>query len=299
MSASPSGYGSAISTNVPTGNGDATKIGEIVLGLLPFVVLCAGVVMMNSPYDRGLALGIFISLSMTLILGGYLFILAALFYAWLKDFPRWSMPYLGYGLIFGLYLSFVATPGLEVFGIQMWGKQMWGLRACAPVALVVLLGLLFSGSRWKAFSLLFQNIWKDWTYLAYGLYGFLPLLLFIIPDEVDPVYTFWPTIIAVLFVLVGAGLHLAFAGKPYRAAFLLGGMFLSVLAVSLSSDFYWKTHDVDMQTFVVTPLNGPIPWMSIATGGLRSAFFWTMFLLLTGVVGLLHAWVEGAKKRAA
>jgi len=265
--------------------------GEIVLGLLPFVVLGTAVVLFEAPLKPGPAAGVAIVVAGVLGVGGYVLILAALLWAWLKEFPRWSMPYLGYGLIFALYFSFVATPGVVLFNIPVWGSEVWGWRACAPVGLVVLVGLLLSRPPWKPLFRLFENIWKDWTFLAFGLYGFLPLILPILQDEMDHAYTLWPTLIAVLIVVAGAALYLVYARKPFRSAFLLGGMFLAVLAVSIPANYYWDTHSVNFTTGVRTLLPGPVPWQAIIIESLIAAGKLTLILAVTGLVGLLHSQV--------
>ncbi len=76
--------------------------------------------------------------------GGYLVVLAGLFWGWLKGFPRWVFSYLAYGIVFALYLANASTPGLVIFNIPMWGRELWGWRACVPMAMVALSALLLS-----------------------------------------------------------------------------------------------------------------------------------------------------------
>jgi hypothetical protein len=61
-------------------------------------------------------------------------------------------------------------------------------------------------------------------------------------------------------------LYLIFDHKPYRAAFLLAGMFLAVLATSIGSNYYWKTHAFDIETNIRTPLPAPRRWAAIIIG---------------------------------
>ncbi len=269
-----------------------TKLGDLALGLLPFIILGAGAFLNEAPKNlKPDQLAVSMQLAGVLFLGGYVLILAVLCLAFLKGFPRWSMPYLGYGLIFALYSSFVATPGLVIFNIPIWGGEMWGWRACAPVLLVLLVGLLLSRPPWMPVFRLFENIWKDWTFLAFGLYGFLPLVLLILQDEMDHAYTFWPTLIAVLIVVAGAALYLVYARKPFRSTFLLGGMFLAVLSVSIATNYYWDTHSLDLTTGARTLLTGPVPWQMIITKSFATAGILTLILAVTGLVGLLHSQV--------
>jgi hypothetical protein len=61
-----------------------------------------------------------------LAFGAYLFILAGVLVGWVKAFPRWSYPYIGYGVIYALYLSGVSTPAVQILGYTFPPNQLWG-----------------------------------------------------------------------------------------------------------------------------------------------------------------------------
>jgi len=290
--------------SVPSGAPAAPRpasLSEIVLGMLLFVVLGVGAVLFTLPPPPGgpsIPLDSAYAIAGLTFFIGWLLIMAALAYAWLRGFPRWSMPYLFFGVIFSMYLFAAATPGFVVFGIPMWGTQPWGLRACVPLFVVILVGFWFSRPRGEPLYQLWDHIWRDWTYLSFGLFAFLPLLLPIIMDEMDHAYTLWPTIAGVACMILFAALYLIFAHKPYRAAFLLAGMFLAVLATSIGSNYYWKTHAIDIETNIRTPLPGPAPWAAIIIGSLVPAAIWTFILALPALIGLMRYMVTWGGRKA-
>lgn len=275
-----------------SGSVSTTSRGELFLGLLPFLVLGAAAVLMEAPNPVITGQGPAAQyIGGVLFLTGYLLILAILLWAFVKEFPRWSMPYLVYGAIFALYMANVSTPGLVIFNIPMWGRQLWGWRAWVPLGLVALLGLLFSRPPWKPIVQLFKNIWNDWTYLAFGFYGLLPMMGPILQDEMEHTYTLWLTLAEALITLAGAALYLANPRKPYRIGFLLGGLFLAILVSMTGTNYYWDTHSVNYTTGEKTLLSGPAPWGHILSTAFLTAVVMTLILALTGVVGLLRSWV--------
>jgi MFS family permease len=286
--------------DTPSHSISKTSWGEVALGLFPFVILGAAAALLEAPYKftpgQTTITGY---LGAVLFFGGYVLILAILFWACLKGFPRWSMPYLVYGTIFALYTANASTPGLVIFGIPMWGRQLWGWRAYVLVGFVILLGLLFSRPPWKPIFQLFKNIWNDWTFLPFGLYGLLPMIGPIMQDEMTHEYTLWTTIAEVLIVLAGAALYLIYARKPYRVAFLLGGLFFAALVAAIGTNYYWNTYEVNFTTGVRRLLAGPVPWQKIITDAFMTAGAMTLILALTGLVGLLHYAVNRSRCAAS
>jgi hypothetical protein len=275
-----------------SGSVSTTSRSELFLGLLPFMVLGTTATLMEAPGPVASTqepAAQFIGYVLFFI--GYLLILAALLWAFVKGFPRWSMPYLVYGAIYALYMANVSTPGMVIFNIPLWGRQLWGLRAWAPVGLVALLGMLLSRPPWRPVAQLFKNIWNDWTYLAFGFYGLLPMIAPILQDEMEHTYTLWTTLAAALIALAGAALYLIYARKPFRAAFLLVALFLAIIVVMVGTNYYWETHSVNFSTGESTLLTGPVPWGQIALTAFYTAGTMTLILALTGVVGLLRSWV--------
>jgi MFS family permease len=265
----------------------------MALSLLPLFLLGALAALQALPVGIGLPL----VFPILIFFGTYLVVLAAVLIGWLKGLPAWAYPYLAYGFIFALYLSFASTPGVSLFNIPMWGREMWGWRAFVPVALVVGAALLLRKPSWQRVSEWASEIWQDWTLLAYGLYGLLPLLVPILLDETGRSYRFPATALAMFVMLCGATLYLGMAKSRLRTALMLAGIFLCIIIASVGSSLYWETHDVDMKTFEHRPVEGPVPWGSVLIPSLWGSTIFTLILLLVpGLVGVAHWWA-GRQKR--
>lgn len=262
---------------------------QLVLGLLPLILLGLGITVKEIPTTSRYAIFI-ISLS---FMGPYPVVLIGLLWGWLKGFPRWVYPYLVYGFVFALYISFVSTPGFAIFNIPMWGREMWGWRAFVPLGIVIAVALLLSRPTWGPLVKMIKDIWNDWTLYAYGLYGLLPLIIPIWQDETGRSYRFLTTAIAASIMLIGAALYLGMAKSRLRTAVMLAGVFLTILTASIGSSVYWKTHLVDPVTFEHQLIEGPIPWGSIIIPSVYGSIISTLFLLLVpGLIGIAHWFVN-------
>jgi hypothetical protein len=229
-------------------------------------------------------------------MGPYPIILIAVLWGWLKGFPRWVYPYLVYAFGFALYLSFVATPGFSIFNISMWDREMWAWRAFIPLGFIVAAALLLSRPTWGPVEKMVKDIWNDWTLIAYGLYGLLPLIIPIVQDETGRSYRFPATAIAAFMMVIGAALSLGMAKSRLRTAVMLAGAFLSILAANVGSSFYWQTHDLNIITNVRTPIAGPIAWGNIIIPSISGSLICTLVLLLIpGVIGIAH-WLANNRR---
>jgi hypothetical protein len=267
----------------------SVSFSQVVLGLLPLIVLGLGTILRAIPRTSGLARAI-IALS---FMEPYPIVLIGLLWGWLKGFPRWTYPYLVYGVLFALYLSQVSTPGFVIFNIPMWDKEVWGWRAFVPLGIVAAVALLFSKPPWGPILKMVKDVWNDWTLFAYGSYGLLPLTISILQDETGRSYRFPATAIAVIIMLFGAALYLVVAKSRLRSVIMLSGAFLSILTASVGSSLYWKTHQLDMLTNDIQPINGPIPWESLVTGSIyRSVTCIVVLLLIPGLVGVAHWFIR-------
>jgi hypothetical protein len=251
-------------------------------GLFPFVLLGAMVLSFEVPMEWGNQ-DLLLFLSGLLMFGGYLVILAGLLFGALAGFPRWSFPYLFYGFIFALYISNASTPGLVVFGLEMWGRETWGWRAWAPLGIVILLVWLLNRHRGKLLDKLWSDVAMNWSRLSFGLYGLLPLLIFISFDEMDNLYSFPGAIVGMLFILIGAFLYLRLKSPSWRTFSLIAFGFLGILAVKATVHLYWDTHSINIITNERRLLEEPVPYMSILWKAFKSSLGTILFLLLPAV----------------
>ena len=258
----------------------------IWMGLLPFVLLGAMVMFFEIPREW-VNQSILMSLGGLLMFGGYPIILAGLLVGALAGFPRWSFPYLIYAIIFAFYVSHAATPGLVVFNIEIWGGDLWGWRAWVPLGIVIVLVLLINRHPRVLLKKLWGNITKNWSYLTFGLYGLLPLFMFISFDEMDNLYSFPGAVAGAILLLIGAFLYLRIKSPFWRTFGLVAFAFLGILTVKATVYFYWDTHSINIVTNERHLLNDSIPYASILVKAVRGALNTILFLLLPGIVVLL------------
>ncbi len=150
-------------------------------------------------------------------------------FAWKEDFPRWSYPLWGFSVLVAAYLqSFHGT----IFGHWVDG----GWWAWLPILAALLTGAAWRRSLHPARTLL-QSIWRDWTLLAFAIYGGLPLVLLASYDEVRARMPM--NLIQLLIFLGGAVLYLRQTTSGRRFAALAGGFGLSWLSLVIHQCLYW------------------------------------------------------------
>jgi hypothetical protein len=256
------------------------RASTVALGVLLFVLLGLAVELFNAPVARENS-ALMNLVGATVWFVAYLLVLGLLLNGWLAGFPRWVYPYLGYAFIFPLYLSFVSTPGLALFGIPLWGTAAWGWRAFVPLGLIMLLGLSFSRPPWSNLVQLVRQAWEDWTLVAFSLFGLLPLVVFISLDEVEHTFSFWPKLVATLLVILGAFLYMRLARWELRYLVLLACAFTAVAVMSGGTSYYWNTHDVNTTTGAVWARTAaPVNWPGVLITAVTEAGFVVGFLLV-------------------
>ena len=271
----------------------------IWVGVFPFVLL--GLMVASFEVPNGWGNQAFIqALKGLLMFGGYLVMLVGLLLGALAGFPRWSFPYLIYELIFALYISHASTPGLVIFGVEMWGRELWGWRAWVPLGIVMLLVPVLNRHPWRLLVSLWNGVAKNWSPLSFGLYGLLPLLMFISFDEMDNTYSFPGAVAGMIFFIIGAFLYLHLEVPFWRTFSLVAFAFLGILAVKATVHFYWDTHSINIITNERHPLEGPVPYASILAKAVRDAVAPVLILLLPGIgklLSLIDRFVGGITKR--
>ena len=158
---------------------------------------------------------------------------------WIQGFPRWSYPYVGHVLVFSLYMFQVATPGLKLFGYELFGREMWGWRAWIPLMVVALIALLVTRS-FRPILKLFTNIRDDWTLLTFSMFGFMPLVIAIMFDEVDRLFSLY-FMVALTVIMVGTAIaYLSSVSHRWRVVALVVGISISLAISSIAPNIYWN-----------------------------------------------------------
>ena len=196
---------------------------------------------------------------------------------WTKGFPRWSYPYVGHVLVFSLYLSQVSTPGIYLFGIPIFGREVWGWRAGIPLVLIAIVALIVTRSL-RPVAGFFTNIWIDWTLLTFGMFGFMPLVIFIGFDEVDRLYSLYFMVILALLMTGMALLYMRANDYRWRVTALLIGIILSTATSVIAPSVYWQKQ---AWTF---------PTQSAILGGIV-----VLFMFSPALLGLLNRAIARSK----
>ena len=189
---------------------------------------------------------------------------------WIKNFPRWSYPYLGHVLVFSLYLSHASTPGIYFFGFPIFGREIWGWRAWIPFALIATIALVVTRSS-RPIARFFTNIWDDWTLLTFGMFGLMPLLVFISFDEVDRLYSLYFMVILSLLMIGVALLYMRADNPRNRVIILLTGIIPTIAISVIAPSIYWQR------------LGWMFPLQSVILGSIV-----LLFMFSPALIGLLN-----------
>ncbi len=158
---------------------------------------------------------------------------------WIQGFPRWSYPYVGHVIVFSLYMMNVATPGFNLLGDEMFGRELWGWRAWIPFLVITVIALTATRS-FRPAACFFTNIRDDWTLLTFGMFGFMPLVIAIMFDEVDGLFSLYFMVVLTIIMAGTTFAYLSSANHRMRVVALLIGISLSLVIASIATNVYWN-----------------------------------------------------------
>ena len=151
---------------------------------------------------------------------GMFFILS---YGWINEFPRWTIPSIGFCILFSLYLTNVSIPSIT-------GKSIVGIWGIVPLLITIALSYLIKPSS-KALNKLIDKIKDEKTLILFIFYGFLPFFLLLIYDEVTNPITLNLMLIPFIIMTAGAFFFFYLKSKRLRAlAIFLGGAFSTLIS---------------------------------------------------------------------
>lgn len=158
----------------------------------------------------------------------HLLLLAGLLTAWLKGFPRWSYPYLGWLLVF-------LISEMDIWVLD--DPYLW--RVWAPFLVTLLLAILLRPSR-EPLRALWRGWRRDWTLSSFAMLGILEFVVCASFDE-----KLWQSLSAAVLV-VGALGYMRIPKRAGRVTALLGSAGLSVaLHIMLSQSLViWTVYFV-------------------------------------------------------
>ncbi|MDR0758181.1 MAG: hypothetical protein LBF85_10095 [Tannerella sp.] len=145
-------------------------------------------------FDSGITVSPFVALF--LLATAALSMFAFLGIGWIKEFPRWSVPALGFCLLFSVWLMMITVPSLK--------REMLGYWAWIPLCVTFIVCLTVKPSI-RPLRQLVRQIRNDPTLILFGLYGISPLLAFLAGDETRSAWMI-PAVLISMTVL-SAGLY--------------------------------------------------------------------------------------------
>ncbi len=150
---------------------------------------------------------------------------------WIKGFPRWSYAALLPLLFYSDYLT--------TYHIGGQPPPLAGIRAWLPVVIVLGYGL-FRTRGLRPLWAFVTGIWQDWSRLSFLLYGFLAVVIPLSGDETHGTARVVHTIVAVVFMTIGAVAYVRAESSGQRILALFGGMMASSISLLLFVMPYWN-----------------------------------------------------------
>ena len=150
---------------------------------------------------------------------------------WIKNFPRWSFPAIGFCLLLSVFLMMVVISGLS--------DGVLGLWAWTPLLITLIISLIIRPSS-EPIKKIIERIKEEPALILFALYGFVPIFVWILSDEM---YTTWMIFIALISTLIlSSGIYLFLKSDKKRTRVLsviISGL-LAVIITYTASAIYWR-----------------------------------------------------------
>ncbi|HID63779.1 MAG TPA: hypothetical protein EYP49_13730 [Anaerolineae bacterium] len=200
--------------------------GEALAGMVPFLVF--GLAMTLNEY---LVRPVWSAYGTTVycFVACYFVLLVGLGVGWMKGFPRWSYPYGGLVLVCTWWWMGLNSPRVWIFN----GPGAW-----IPLLVLVAIILVLTRS-WRPLRQLLAGVWHDWPRLSFGLYGCMPLVVWLLFDEVTAPYPAPYLAASAVILAVGALAYVRSARTSQRALALLMAMTLAWGVTTVGTATYW------------------------------------------------------------
>jgi len=200
----------------------------------------------------------------------YWLVLVGFVFAWKRNFPRWSYPYLGW---IGVVILFGGFGNRGDVGPSPW--LVW---------LPLLLALLVSVLVHPSLEPVKQSWWnwrKDWSLISFALLSMVEFFVWANYDEMPGPRLFWMIASTGIFILGTLG-YLRLRSVSGSILALFGSTALSILLTAFVNAFYWDG--------VVVPYRaGPIDSaQTLWRGPLITAIVLTVLLLPAGIAKLIN-----------
>jgi hypothetical protein len=150
---------------------------------------------------------------------------------WIKNFPRWSFPAIGFCLLFSMFFMMMVISNLS--------DGILGLWAWTPLLITLIISLIIRPSS-EPIKKIIERIKEEPALILFALYGFVPIFIWILSDEM---YTIWMIFIALISTLIlSSGIYLFLRSDKKRTrvlSMIISGL-LAVIITYTASTIYWK-----------------------------------------------------------
>lgn len=201
-----------------------SSILETIVAVIPFLLF--GMVWLfeikKVPQAVGLGMQIAAVSSMFLLLG----------IGWLKGFPKWTVPSIGFCLLFSIFFMFISSPA---FGRE----TTWGLWALLPLTITLLVSYLLNPTL-KPLKNLGKMINEEHNILLFAFYGLLPIIFMIEFDEINHFSVIPFIIILITLTIIGAIIYLRSSKKIVRTLALIVAIIVTNTIAINTAISIWK-----------------------------------------------------------
>lgn len=196
-----------------------------LLATIPFVLFGLGWALM----DSGLSVPYFIK--SLLLLASILSMFVLFGIGWTYNFPRWSIPAIGFCILFSLFFTMVRIPAIS--------EERLGVWALIPMLVTCIICIICRMS-FGPVKQLIKKIKDEPALVLFALYGFAPLFVSLFMDEM---HTWWnvPVVLTSTAVLVlGLYLFLRSGRRKVRLISILSSAVVAMLITYTASIVYWS-----------------------------------------------------------
>ena len=195
-----------------------------LLATIPFGLFGIAWAISNS----GLGIPLFIEYFMFVASILAMFILLGL--GWIKNFPRWSFPAIGFCLFSGIFFMMITIPTLKNENLGFW--------ALFPLFITLIICIMFNPTL-KPIQQIWKKIKEEPALLLFALYGFAPFFLYLFYDEMNAIWLIPVIILSTLILSFGVYTFLRSDKKKIRVMSIIFSGFIALIVAIGTSYFYW------------------------------------------------------------
>lgn len=198
-----------------------------IVSIIPFLLLGMVWYMEIKKFPQSYELGIQIAAvaSMFLLLG----------IGWVKGFPKWTVPSIGFCLLFSIFFMFITSPA--------FGRETpWGLWALIPLIITMLVSYLLNPTL-KPLKNLGKMINEEQNVLVFAFYGIMPIIFMMEFDEITHSSVIPFIMILITLTIFGAIIYLRSSKKNVRTLTLIVTILIThTIAINAAIKIWQMVH---------------------------------------------------------